>query len=117
MHERSLVKALLRQVEAVAREHPASRVLSVRVRVGELSGVEADLLMSAYDDLVQDTPLSQATLSMEKVPLEAICEQCGNKFRIQRFHFKCDKCGSLRLSLHGGEELLLESVTFQESEP
>ena len=116
MHERSLVKALIRQVEDLAREHPDSRVLSIRVRIGEFSGVEADLLAGAYDDLVPDTPLCGARLSIEKVPLEAVCEQCGNKFQIQRFHFVCGKCGSLRLTLHGGEELLLDSVTFEESQ-
>lgn len=114
MHERSLVRALLRQVQAVAAENPASRVVSIRVRIGEFSGVEADLLASAYDDLVADLPLRGAALIMERVPLEAICEQCGSQFRIERFRFQCDKCGSLKLSLRGGEELLLESVTFEE---
>ncbi len=117
MHERSLVRALLRQVQAVADEQAASRVVSIRVRVGEMSGVEPELLSTAYEELVQDTPLCGATLSMERVPLTATCDQCGNTFRIERFHFQCDQCGSLRLSLRGGEELLLESVTMEKNEP
>ena len=117
MHEQSLVRALLRQVQAVADEQSASRVVSIRVRLGEMSGVEPELVTSAYDELVQVTPLFGATLSLEQVPLEATCDQCGNTFRIERFHFQCDKCGSLRLSLRGGEELLLESVTLEKNEP
>ena len=101
----------------MAAEHPGSRVVSVRVRIGEFSGVEPDLLSSAYDDLVQDTPLQDAALDMERVPLEAVCDQCGHQFRIERFHFECDQCGSLRLTLRGGEELLLDSVTLEETEP
>jgi hydrogenase nickel incorporation protein HypA/HybF len=116
MHERSLVKSLIRQVEDLSRKHAGSRVLSIRVRIGEFSGVEADLLSAAYDDLVQDTPLRGAQLEIQKVPLEAVCQQCGHKFQIERFRFECDKCGSLRLTLHGGEELLLESVTFEENQ-
>jgi hydrogenase nickel incorporation protein HypA/HybF len=116
MHEQSLVRALLRQVQIVADENSGSRVLSIRVRIGEFSGVEPDLLCSAYDDLVQDTPLRGAELKMKRVPLEAVCDQCGNQFRIERFHFQCDKCGSVRLALRGGEELLLESVTLEEAE-
>jgi hydrogenase nickel incorporation protein HypA/HybF len=112
-----LVKALLRQVDAVASEHPASRVSSIRIRIGEFSGVEPDLLSSAYDELVKVTPFPQADLVMEKVPLEAICEQCGNTFRIERFDFQCRNCGSLRLRLRGGEEMLLESVTMQDGVP
>ncbi len=116
MHEQSLVRALLRQVQHVADENPGARVLSIRVRIGDFSGVEPDLLCSAYDDLVQNTPLRGAELKMKRVPLEAICDQCENRFRIERFHFQCDKCGSARLALCGGEELLLESVTFEEAE-
>lgn len=116
MHERSLVRALLRQVQKLADENSGCRIVSIRVRVGEFSGVEPDLLCSAYDDLVQETALRGAELKMERVPLEAVCDPCGNQFRIERFHFQCDKCGSPRLSLRGGEELLLESVMLEEAE-
>ena len=117
MHERSLVRALLRQVQDVANQNPASRVISIRVRIGEFSGVEAELLSSAYDELIQDTPLRGAALNLERVPLEAVCDQCGHQFRIERFHLECGQCGSLRLSLRGGEELLLDSVKLEETEP
>jgi hydrogenase nickel incorporation protein HypA/HybF len=117
MHERSLVKALLRQVEAIADQHSASRVSSIHIRVGEFSGVEADLLSSAYDDLVQDSHICGASLRVERVPLEAVCEQCGRTFRVEGFQFQCDTCGSLKLTLRGGEEILLESVMIEETEP
>lgn len=114
MHERSLVQSLLQQVQAVAREHPASRVRAVRVRVGEFSGVEPQLLASAFDELVQLTQICGAKLEMESVPLAALCDQCGYEFRIERFSFQCGNCGSSKLSLQGGEELLFESVTMEE---
>jgi hydrogenase nickel incorporation protein HypA/HybF len=117
MHERSLVKALLRQVEVLAAEHPGSHIVSIRVCIGEFSGVEPELLASAYDDLVTETPLRGAALRLEQVPLEAICDQCGCHFRIERFNFQCDKCGSLRITIRGGEELLLDSVTMEETVP
>jgi hydrogenase nickel incorporation protein HypA/HybF len=117
MHERSLIKSLLRQVQQVANENSASRVLSIRVRIGEFAGVEPELLASAYTDLVQGTPFCNATLDLEDAPLEAVCDQCGNRFRIERFSFQCARCGSLRLTLNGGEELLLDSVTLEETLP
>jgi hydrogenase nickel incorporation protein HypA/HybF len=116
MHERSLVKALLRQVEDVAAEHPDSRVVSIRVRIGEFSGVEPQLLASAYHDLITDTPFRDAALDLKQVALEAVCELCGNQFGIKRFDFQCDNCGSLRLTIRGGEEMLLDSVTMEEAQ-
>jgi hydrogenase nickel incorporation protein HypA/HybF len=117
MHERSLVRALLRQVQQVADENSAGRVRSIRVRIGEFSGVEPELLASAFNDLVQDTPFCGATLDLERVVLEGRCEQCGRQFRIERFNFQCDRCGSVRLALRGGEELLLESIMMEEAVP
>jgi hydrogenase nickel incorporation protein HypA/HybF len=101
----------------MADENSARRVVSVRVRLGDFSGVESELLSSAFDELVEDTPLCGAALEIEKVPLEAVCEQCGNHFRIERFHFQCGQCGSLRLTIRGGEEMLLDSVTMEEKGP
>jgi hydrogenase nickel incorporation protein HypA/HybF len=117
MHERSLVRALLRQVQRVADENSAGRVRSIRVRIGEFSGVEPELLASAYDDLVQDTPFYDATLDLQQVALEGCCDQCGNRFRVERFKFQCNQCGSVLLTLRGGEELLLESVMMEEAVP
>ena len=117
MHERSLVKSLLRQVENLAAGHPGSHVRSIRVRIGEFSGVEPELLASAYSDLITATPFHGVALDMERVPLEGVCEQCGSRFQIERFNFQCGKCGSVRLTLRGGEEMLLDSVTLEESLP
>jgi hydrogenase nickel incorporation protein HypA/HybF len=114
MHERSLVRALLRQVQNLAAEHATSRVRQIRVRIGEFAGIEPDLLRSAYDDLVQNTEFHEAELKVDQVPLEAICQQCGQRFHVPEFHFQCPDCGSLRLTICGGEEMLLESVSMEE---
>jgi len=115
MHERSLVRALLRQIEEVAAEHEGSRVVAVSVQIGELSGVEPELLASAYDDLVHETQFFGSVLNLERIPLSAFCDECGNEFRIERYRFECDQCGSRQLTLRGGEELLLDSVTLEET--
>ena len=117
MHERSLVRALLRQVQKVADANSGGRVLSIRVHIGEFSGVEPDLVASAYHELVQETCLSDASLEVEKERLEAVCDQCGYSFRIEQFSFICARCGSAHLRISGGEELLLDSVTIEEKTP
>jgi hydrogenase nickel incorporation protein HypA/HybF len=113
MHERSLVRALLRQVEAIAAEHAPSRVVGIRVRIGEFSGVEAELVRSAYEELSAHTMVAPAELCVVKTPLEATCRQCGEAFRIAGFRFECASCGSNELTISGGEEMLLESVEME----
>jgi tRNA-Thr(GGU) m(6)t(6)A37 methyltransferase TsaA len=48
MHELAVCQALIEQVERVARDNAARRILSITVSVGPLSGVEPSLLEHAY---------------------------------------------------------------------
>ncbi len=114
MHERSVVTALLRQVKSVASEHPEGRVAAVRLRVGEFAGVEPALLASAFDELAAEDLSYLPALVITMARLEGECQQCGRRSPIERFRFECDGCGSGKLKLLGGEELLLESITLEE---
>ena len=55
MHEYSIVQALLDRVEQELRRKGASRSHLVRVRIGELAGVEVELLRTAYDTIRRGT--------------------------------------------------------------
>lgn len=114
MHETSLVRGLLRQVQAVADEHPHGRVRSIRVRIGEFAGVEPELVASAYSLLAAETPLRHAELIVERTPLQAACRGCDAAFQVRGFKFQCPACGGGDLSILGGEECLLDSITMEE---
>ena len=114
MHERSLVRALLRQVQAIAEDHWPNCVRAVRVRIGEFSGVDAELLAAAYAELAAETALCHAELIIDRTTLQAQCRRCGRKFQIQEFTFECPTCASRDLAILGGEELLLDSITLEE---
>lgn len=114
MHERSLVQALMRQVQAIADRRRPSRVRAIRVRIGEFSGVDAELLASAYAEMAAGTPLRDAELIVERTTLQAQCRRCGTEVRVQEFAFVCPSCASRELAIVGGEELLLDSITLEE---
>jgi hydrogenase nickel incorporation protein HypA/HybF len=114
MHERSLVRQVLRQVTQLMVDHDCGHVRKVRLSVGEFSGVEPELLEFAFDEMVSDTPLQGAVLELETVPLEAQCDVCGNQFAVERFVFICPVCGSPRVSVVRGEQLMLESLVMEE---
>jgi hydrogenase nickel incorporation protein HypA/HybF len=117
MHERSLVQSLLCQVSRLVREHRGAHVSVIRVSMGEFAGVEPELFRLAYDDLVGDTPLCGAELVVDKVPLEARCEACGEEFVVEAFRFKCPSCHSPDTVVVRGEGLILESVTMEGCDP
>lgn len=116
MHEFALVNALLEQVDTLWREQNAGRVLSIRVSVGEFSGVEPELFRNAYEMLIEETPMRGAELQMNCEPLRSHCENCGWDFAIERFRFECPECKSRDVTIVSGEGLVLESVTLEQEE-
>ena len=55
MHEYSVVQSLLESCEEHARVNEASKVTKVVVKIGVLSGVEPDLLQTAFDTFKEQT--------------------------------------------------------------
>ena len=121
MHERSLVKSLLSQVnELCARESTDSfrlaTVAEIQVEMGPLSGVDAVLLQGAFEELAPNSNAKNARLSINKVPLVATCIRCEIKTEIKDFVFRCPKCrGSVEIV--SGDGFFLIGVTFLQQEP
>lgn len=113
MHERSLVRALLSQVQDLQAKQGAERVLTVRVSIGEFSGVESELVRSAFEEFVDDSPACGASLEVVNVPLESRCRICGCEFVVENFRFRCPQCGDARVDIIRGEGIVLESVTLE----
>ncbi|MFI5459008.1 MAG: hydrogenase maturation nickel metallochaperone HypA [Isosphaerales bacterium] len=118
MHETALVAHLLRRVVQEARAAGAARVMAVRLRVGEFAGVEPTLLEDAFQRQSAGTRADGARLEIVAVPLEALCDSCGHRFRVELFRFQCPTCGGCRTRVVAGEELDLESLAVTtEPEP
>ena len=117
MHESSVTRALIEQVGRLIDSQPGGQLRSIRVQVGEFSGVDADLLQEAYDRETNGTPLHSVRLELRRVPLEAGCPACAREFPVSAFRFVCPACGSRDVVIRRGEELLLESLTFEEAGP
>jgi hydrogenase nickel incorporation protein HypA/HybF len=117
MHEASLVRSLLRQVSELLVEHDGESVVSIRVEMGPLSGVERPLVEIAFAEQADSTACRGATLHIDVVPLSAVCRDCGNEFDVERFRFVCPACESTRVQVTGGEDFRLLDVEIRQSEP
>ncbi|MCL4839421.1 MAG: hydrogenase maturation nickel metallochaperone HypA [Thermoanaerobaculia bacterium] len=110
-HEYSLVSALLDRVEAAAREHRATAVTAVRVRVGELAGVELPLLATAYELARAGTLCAAAPLELVAEPARWECSACGAGLAREGPR-RCAACGG-PARLAAGDEMLLERVEME----
>jgi len=112
MHELSVCNALLGQVERVAAEHGASRVASITVRVGPLSGVEPDLLRNAYPIAAAGSIAESAELTLEPADIVVTCTACGRESPARVNRLLCGHCGDFRTRVVSGDELMLMQVRF-----
>lgn len=113
MHEESLTRSLLRQVEELAVLHQAVRIEEIVVEVGPLSGVEPLLLQSAFERLRRTTRCSDSILSIQHVGLDILCDCCHTESGLKDFHFVCPECGSTSLRILRGDEFRLLNVRLQ----
>jgi hydrogenase nickel incorporation protein HypA/HybF len=111
MHEYSLMLALLERVEAEATAHRAVAVHRVLVRIGELSGVEPDLLESAFEIVRAGTVCAGAALDVERVAARWECSACRRPLDTGGA-LRCAACGAAA-ALAAGDEILLGQIELE----
>ncbi len=113
LHELSIAQEIYRTSRAAVAGHGAGRLETVKVAVGELSAVEPDLLVFAWQALTQGGADAASELEVEWRPARQFCAGCnadqprspGTWLRL------CPQCG-MPLAVSGGDELDVLQVTF-----
>ena len=105
MHEYSVVLSLLDAVEEHAVQHGEADVHQIRVCVGELSGVEPELLVSAFDICRQTSKYPHAKLEIVPVTARWGCQRCGLDLEPGSI-LRCPKCERPATLVEGGEIIL-----------
>ncbi len=113
MHELAICQSLISQVEDIAREHQANKVISILVQIGPLSGAEAPLIKSAYPIAAAGTLAEQAILEIETMPIRVRCNSCHEETIATANRLICGKCGDFHTELISGDEMLLASLELE----
>ncbi len=118
MHEMAIAQSIVDVVEARADEHHAAHVKSVRLQVGEASGIVADSLTFSFEMLASLDPLlTGAQLLIDSVPHRAYCRACASEFSVVNFVAQCPACEGWDTQVISGTELqILEMEIEPESE-
>jgi hydrogenase nickel incorporation protein HypA/HybF len=111
MHEYSIVQSLLDRVEQSIEGYDVAAVRRLRVRIGALSGVDGELLRTAYDLVTSGTLLERTALDIEEVPARWSCSRCGRD-GVAGERLSCPACG-VGLTLVAGDEIVLEKIDLE----
>ena len=109
MHEYSLVQALVARVDEEVRKRGGAKVHGLRVRLGELSGVEPELFSTAYEMFREGTVCAGAALELQTVPARWQCPKCKRSIA-KGERLQC--CGAPAL-LAEGDDLFLDQVDLE----
>lgn len=114
MHEVSLVQALFDQTDRAIAAHPRASVRTLKVRIGELAGVEIDAFRTAFDGCRNERGYAAAELEVVDERAEWKCTAC--EVPVPRGAvLLCESCGAEVRLVRGGE-LFLDRVELEVSD-
>ena len=113
MHEFSICRGLIGQVETIARQHSARRIYSISLRIGPLAGVDVALLQHAFPVASAASIVDGAKLEIECSEIRIRCHNCGMECAAACNDLHCTHCGDWRTELIQGNELLLVDVELE----
>lgn len=113
VHELSIAQSIIDSVKAELQSREGARVVRIGLKIGELSGVQADALRFSFEIIVRGTDLEQAELDIEMVPLTFRCEACDFDFAVADYRPLCPSCGGESARAVGGEEMQLTYLELE----
>jgi hydrogenase nickel incorporation protein HypA/HybF len=114
MHELSIALGILDVAEEEAARRGGARVAAIHLKLGPLSGVVKEALLSAFE-LARETSLfPQAELVIEEVPVEAYCPACaGERPVVSIQQLCCAACGASTPTVVRGRELEVTALEIE----
>jgi hydrogenase nickel incorporation protein HypA/HybF len=114
MHEFGYAEGVL---AAVRQRAGGRRVSRVRLRAGVRHRLDEQSLAQAFQWLARDTEAEDAALELVPVPARLACRSCGRVAETYEILAHCGHCAGGAVELAGGDELMLESVTYAGAAP
>ncbi len=106
-----IVLHLARTLDDLAEEQHISKIGSVTLRVGEVSGIMTDLFVDAWNYFKTRHPiLAESELKLETEPAVTICEGCGKTYETVKYGKICPYCGSEETWLLRGNECVISEI-------
>jgi len=112
LHELAVAAELLDFLLRTAAENGGGRVTAARLRIGAGSCVSPDSLRFGFDALAAGTAAAGCRLEIERPPAAGACASCSWRGEVADLDvLACPACGWFPVTLSGGRELTVETVT------
>ena len=111
MHELGTIHYVIDTVEKLAVENALSKVGSVTLEVGEVSGIIPRFLLDYWEYAKKKTTyLQEAELKIETIKAVTYCQDCGKTYPTMEFAKICPYCKSENTFLVTGNEYTIKEI-------
>src|SRR5438045_1459039 len=106
MHELSIALSIVDLASEEADRRGGVRVAAIHLRLGPLSGVVKEALLSAWEVAAGGSAVAGSRLVIEEVPVVVFCPTCRDRQTIASIQqFCCPACGTPAGQVVSGREL------------
>lgn len=113
MHELAITEGIIETALPAAKAGGAKRILEIRLKIGELSGVFPEYIEEYLQTLAKGTIAEGAVLKVERIPVSIRCLACEFEGPIDRKNARCPECGSRDFRITGGREYYVDSLEVE----
>src|SRR5580700_11911681 len=115
MHELSIAVSIVDMAQEEAERRGAMQIRAIHLRLGQLSGVVKQALLSSYEVACESTPLEGSQLLIEEIPVEVFCPKCEQPRLVDSIQwFCCPECGTPTPTVLHGKELEVVALELAE---
>ncbi len=113
MHEMAITQGIIDASVPEAKRHGAKRILEIRLRIGEFSGVFPEYIQEYFNIASRGTLAEGAKLIIDRIPITIRCNDCGYEGEIPKRKIHCPECGSAGIKLLSGKEYYVDSLEVE----
>ncbi len=113
MHELQVTERILNIALKHAATNNVTKILSIQLKVGELSDLEDEWMQKYFDYLSKDSVAKDAKLKIERTPVIMQCDDCDHSFHVnikEMSGILCPECSSKKCTLTSGREYYIKDM-------
>lgn len=115
MHEMGIARQLVQiALDAVPEDIDAPKVARLNLKIGKLAAIAAHSLTFCFGIIAKDTPLENARLIIESVPVTAYCKACAHTWEVKNPVFTCPFCEDGVVEVITGREIEITSLELSD---
>ena len=113
MHELPITQSILDIALNEADAAGSTKITTIYLVVGELSGVSGECVQFYFDILKKGNIAEEATLDFRHVPAKFKCRDCLTEFTLKDSYWLCPDCESFNVEILSGKECYIESLEVE----